>query len=113
MTERRMIPDVDELSPMERSGLVHEESSQAASDLATRAYADRRNVIWYITMSKMESTLKRTTDLREAGYTEIVGVFVDIPAWRQANHNPMNSGQLRTSAEQVVAARRVAPALTH
>lgn len=29
----RMIPDVDGLSPMERSGLVHEESSQAASAL--------------------------------------------------------------------------------
>jgi ABC-type nitrate/sulfonate/bicarbonate transport system ATPase subunit len=31
MAERRMIPGADGLSPMERSGLVHEESSQAAS----------------------------------------------------------------------------------
>jgi hypothetical protein len=44
MAERRMIPDVDGLSPMERSGLVHEESSQAASDLATRAYAAVANL---------------------------------------------------------------------
>ena len=79
MAERRMIPDVDGLSPMERSGLVHEESSQAASDLARRAYGDRRNVIWDITMSRMESTLKRIDNLRESSYTEIVGVFVDIP----------------------------------
>jgi predicted ABC-type ATPase len=80
MAERRMIPHVDGLAPMERSGLVHEESSQAASDLATRAYADRRNVIWDITMSRIESALKRIDNLREAGYTEVVGVFVDIPA---------------------------------
>ena len=78
MAERRMIPGVDGLSPMERSGLVHEESSQAASDLASRAYADGRNVIWDITMSRMESALKRIGDLREAGYTEIVGIFVDM-----------------------------------
>jgi hypothetical protein len=30
-------------------------------------------------MSRMESALKRIGDLREAGYTEIVGLFVDIP----------------------------------
>jgi predicted ABC-type ATPase len=80
MAERGMIPEVEGLSPMERSTLVHEESSLVASDLAQRAYSERRNVIWDITMSSRESAGRRIDDLRAAGYQEIVGVFVDIPA---------------------------------
>lgn len=80
MAERGMIPEVDGLSPLECSQLVHEESSLVAGSLAKRAYADRRNVIWDVTMSRYESAAKRIDDLRDAGYTDILGVFVDIPA---------------------------------
>lgn len=80
MAERGMIPAVDGLSPLECSQLVHEESSLVAGSLARRAYADRRNVIWDITMSGYESAAQRIDDLRGAGYTDILGVFVDIPA---------------------------------
>jgi predicted ABC-type ATPase len=80
MAERGMIPEVDGLAPMECSQLVHEESSLLAGSLANRACADRRNVIWDITMSRYDSAAKRIDDLRDGGYTDILGVFVDIPA---------------------------------
>ena len=80
MAERGMIPEVEGLSPMECSVLVHEESSWIAANLAKRAYAEGRNVIWDITMSSLESTERRIDDLRSAGYHHLTGVFVDIPA---------------------------------
>jgi predicted ABC-type ATPase len=78
MAERGMIPEVDGLSPLECSQLVHEESSLVAGSLAKRACADRRNIIWDVTMSRYESAVQRIDDLRDAGYTDILGVFVDI-----------------------------------
>lgn len=80
MAKRNLIPEVAGLSPLECSQLVHEESALIAGSLAERAYADRRNVIWDITMSRYESAAKRIDDMRGAGYTDIRGVFVDIPA---------------------------------
>jgi len=80
MASRRMIPEVEGLSPMECSPLVHEESSLVARGLAKRAYADGKNVIWDITMSSRESAERRIDDLRAAGYHHITGIFVDIPA---------------------------------
>ncbi len=79
MAHRGLIPDVSGLSPMEASDLAHEESSHIAKRLAHRAQADRKNVIWDITMSTGVSTADRIDSLRQAGYTRIEGVFVDIP----------------------------------
>jgi hypothetical protein len=79
LAKRGMIPPVKGLDPMERSALVHEESSQLARLLAERAYADRKNVIWDVTMSSRSSTARRIQQLRAAGYRNIEGVFVDIP----------------------------------
>jgi hypothetical protein len=79
LAKRGMVPPVEGLAPMERSALVHEESSAIARSLAGRAYADRKNVIWDITMSSKPSTVRRVQQLREAGYTNIEGIFVHIP----------------------------------
>jgi predicted ABC-type ATPase len=79
MARRGMIPDIKGLSPMEASDLVHAESSYLARQLAFRAYADGKNLIWDITMSSKESTVRRMSELRAAGYTQIDGLFVDIP----------------------------------
>ena len=49
------IPGAEDLSPLERSALVHEESSRIAQMVAQRAYADRKNMIWDITMSSQPS----------------------------------------------------------
>jgi hypothetical protein len=79
MARRGMIPEVEGLSPMEASELVHEESSYLARQLAIRAQADGKNLIWDITMSDQTKTEKRITDLREAGYTKVDALFVQIP----------------------------------
>lgn len=79
LAKRGFVPSVEGLAPMERSALVHEESSAIARSLAGRAYADRKNVIWDITMSSKPSTARRIQQLREAGYTNVEGIFVHIP----------------------------------
>jgi hypothetical protein len=79
MARRGMIPSVPGLSPMESVALVHAESSHLANLLAARAYAARKNVIWDITMGNAGTAARRVTELRDAGYTEVNAVFVDIP----------------------------------
>jgi hypothetical protein len=78
MARRGLIPQVEGLSPMEASDLVHEESSTIAKRLARRAYADGKNLIWDITMSSHESAEARINDLHRAGYAQVDGIFVDI-----------------------------------
>jgi predicted kinase len=80
LAERGLVPHVEGLSPMEASDLVHAESSHIAKQLAVRACADRKNVVWDVTMSSKASTERRIDDLRAAGYSRIDGIFVDIPA---------------------------------
>lgn len=79
MAARGMVPTIEGLSPMEASVLVHEESSHVANMLANRAYAERTNIVWDITMSRKASVEKRLAQMRKAGYTDVAGVFVDIP----------------------------------
>ena len=79
MAERGMIPRVPDLTPMEASDLVHEESSHIAKQLALRAIPEGKNIIWDITMSSWESTERRIRDLRAVGYSRVEGIFVDIP----------------------------------
>ncbi len=79
LARRGMIPHVEGLSPMEATDLVHEESSYIARQLALRAQADGKNVIWDITMSSRASTERRISELRSSGYDHIEGIFVDIP----------------------------------
>lgn len=79
MAHRDMIPPVSGLSPMEASDLVHEESSYVARQLALRAQADGKNVIWDVTMSSRTSTERRIDELRASGYVQVEGIFIDIP----------------------------------
>ena len=78
MAKRGLVPEVQGLSPMEASELVHEESSHIAKRLAHRAHAEGKNVIWDVTMSKASSAHERIERLRDAGYSQIRGIFVDI-----------------------------------
>ena len=77
MARYGLIPELDGLSPMEASDLVHEESSHIAKLLAARAMKDGTNIIWDITMSSLTSTEQRLNDLKDAQYT-VTGIFVDI-----------------------------------
>jgi predicted ABC-type ATPase len=79
MARRGLVPEIERLSPMEASDLVHEESSAIAKQLAHRAQLEGKNLIWDITMSSQETTRERIDDLRSAGYTQINAIFVDIP----------------------------------
>jgi predicted ABC-type ATPase len=79
MAERGMVPEVEGLSPMEANTLAHEEASYLALQLANRAYADRKNIIWDITMSSQSSAEKRIVAMRDAGYDDVQAIFVDIP----------------------------------
>jgi predicted kinase len=79
LAARGMIPEVAGLTPMESVALVHEESNYLANLLAARAYAERKNVIWDVTMGSPGSTRQRVDDLRNAGYTQVDGIFVEIP----------------------------------
>jgi predicted kinase len=74
-----LIPEINGLSPMEASDIVHKESSYIAHQLALRARADGKNHIWDITMSSRTSTEDRVNDLREAGYERVEAIFIDIP----------------------------------
>jgi predicted kinase len=74
-----LIPEVDGLSPMEASDLVHRESSYIARQIASRAMTDGKNLIWDIQMSSRESVKERIDNLQSAGYERIDAIFVDIP----------------------------------
>lgn len=74
-----LVPVIEGLSPMEASDLVHRESSYIARQLATRAMADGKNLIWDIQMSSRDSVKDRIDNLQEAGYDRIDATFVDIP----------------------------------
>jgi len=83
MAKRGMVPDVPgyaDLSPMERATFIHEESGDIAQMLADKAYQDKKNMIWDITMSSGSSVQKRVDALRKRGYGDVKGVFVHIPA---------------------------------
>ena len=77
MAKRGLVPELEGLSPMEASDLVHEESSHIAKLLAGRAMKDGRNIIWDITMSKKSGTEERLENLDLAGYFTR-GIFVHI-----------------------------------
>jgi predicted kinase len=74
-----LVPEIAGLSPMEASDLVHRESSYIARQLASRAMADGKNLIWDIQMSSRKSVKDRIDNLQAAGYERIDAIFVDIP----------------------------------
>jgi hypothetical protein len=79
LAKRGLVPEIDGISPMEASDLVHKESSYIARQLAARAQTDGKNLIWDIQLSSRKSSDERIDNLRAAGYERIDAVFVDIP----------------------------------
>lgn len=79
MAKRDMIPlELDPLmTPMELSPTVHEEASDIAKELAKRAYKQKKNVVWDLTMSSEGSIMGRVDTMRKHGYTNIGAMFVD------------------------------------
>ena len=82
LAKRGLVPEVPghpDLSPMERTVLVHEESRRIANLTADMAYRDKRNVIWDFTMGAPEEVQTRVEAMRAHGYTDISGILVEIP----------------------------------
>jgi hypothetical protein len=79
LLEQARLAEVSGLSPMEASGLVHEESSHVAKQIAGRALEEGKDVLWDITMAPPSSVESRVDALRAAGYRQVDAVFVDIP----------------------------------
>lgn len=78
MAQRGLVPEIDDLTPMEATEFVHEESSYLAKRLANRAQADGRNIIWDVTMCNADKASMRIESLRASGYTAVDGIFVDL-----------------------------------
>ncbi|WP_406813969.1 zeta toxin family protein [Mycobacterium sp. M23085] len=79
MAARGMIPEIDGLSPMEASPIVHDEASELAYTLAAMAYEEQINLLWDITMGDTKKVRLRIEWLRDAEYAAIDAVFVDVP----------------------------------
>lgn len=78
MAAKGLIPQLDGLTPMEASPLVHEEASYITGQLAKVLIARRKNIIYDLTMASYDSTKKKIDNLRNSGYKKIDAVFVDI-----------------------------------
>ncbi len=72
------VPGHPDISPLERVGLVHQESVHIMEMLAQRAYAAGTNVMWDATMGVTHPVQRRVQDLRQNKYS-IGGLFVDVP----------------------------------
>lgn len=82
MARRGLVPDVPghpDLSPMERAPLIQFESALLAGMLARRAMQDRKNVVFDMTMSSEAVVTPWIEEFRRAGYSDIEGIFVDVP----------------------------------
>ncbi len=82
LARRGLVPQVPghpDLSPMERTVLVHAESRRIADLAADMAYRNKTNVIWDFTMGAPDEVETRVQAMRAHGYTDISGVFVEIP----------------------------------
>jgi hypothetical protein len=77
MAERGLIPQVENLSPLEAADLAHTEAQFVAKRLALRALADGRNLLLDITMASRVSLESWLDAVHRAGYV-VTGVFVDI-----------------------------------
>jgi hypothetical protein len=98
MAEKGMVPKIEGLDPMEASALIHEESSYLSKKLADKAYGQKKNMIWDITMNRPNSVQDRLDDFTKYGYGEVKAVFVDIPVelsvqravgrWWQGHEDP-------------------------
>lgn len=81
LAERGLVPEIEGLTPMEASTLVHEESSYLADELLKRLGVQGKNIIYDFTCKSEDSTMVRINKLKEYNYetTDMQFVFVDIP----------------------------------
>ena len=114
MAEWNLIPVPEGISQMEGVALVHEESSDIATEFAARLQREGVNMIWDITMSGPGQVMKRITKLKENGYEDIRGMYVDVPievSVENAKSRYANGMNRLASGESPIGGRRVPPAV--
>lgn len=81
LAEKGLIPEVEGLTPMEASTLVHEESSHLANQLLIELGKQGKNTIYDFTCSSKSGAIKRIGILLGHEYStdDMQFVFVDIP----------------------------------
>lgn len=81
LAKKGLVPELEGLTSMEASTLVHEESSYLADELLKRLSSQGKNLIYDFTCKNEDSTLKRISKLQAYGYEtkDMQFVFVDIP----------------------------------
>lgn len=80
LAEKGAVPEIEGLSPMERSTLVHQESSYLADRLLKELSSKGKNIIYDFTCKNKRSTEKRIETLVDSGYKteDMQFTFVDI-----------------------------------
>ena len=80
LAEKGYVPEVEGLTPMESSTLVHEESSYLADRLLSELSKQGKNIIYDFTCKKTSSALRRMGVLTDNGYKyeDMQFVYVDI-----------------------------------
>ena len=81
LAERGYVPEIEGLTPMEASTLVHEESSYLADELLKRLGNEGKNIIYDFTCKNKDTALERIEALKKYNYQveNMQFVFVDIP----------------------------------
>jgi hypothetical protein len=79
LVKRGLVPEVEGLSPLEASPLIHEESGHLADQLARRAFENGTNIAFDGTMRKLKSAQDHLAEFESYGYSKPHGLFVDIP----------------------------------
>lgn len=80
LAEEGAVPEIDGLTPMESSTLVHLESSQLADEFLHRMGSQNKNIIYDFTCKNEETGKRRAKALENLGYdtSKMQYVFVDV-----------------------------------
>lgn len=80
LAEKGCVPEIEGLTPMESSTLVHKESSILADRLLSELSSQGKNIIYDFTCKSVVSTKERINTLLENGYEtkNMQFIFVDI-----------------------------------
>lgn len=112
LAARGVIPQLNGLSPMESSPLVHEESQHIADLITREALRRGKNVAVHTAMSDPDAVAAHVNRMRQAGHT-VHGVFVHTPPGKAADaaRSRHRSGHESWRQEKSAGGRYVSPAV--
>ena len=78
LAQRGLSPHIDQLSPLEGSSFLHEESSTLTKEISKEMEKSGVNIIHDVTLKNEAAVNKRIPPLKAQGY-HVSGVLVDVP----------------------------------